>query len=169
MVMNLVLFGKIVGTHGIKGEVKISSNSDFKEERFKIGNTLYVKKNNDFIPITIQSHRVHKGLDLITFNNYKNINDVLEFVDLDVYVDYDSVEELPDDEYYYQELLDCKVYDINNNYIGIVVDLLDLPQGTILKIKQDNKKSLVPFNDEFVKEVNCEEKIIIIDPIEGLL
>ena len=42
--MNLVLFGKIVGTHGIKGEVKISSNSDFKEERFKIGNTLYVKE-----------------------------------------------------------------------------------------------------------------------------
>lgn len=168
--MNLVLLGKIVGTHGIKGEVKISSNSDFKSQRFKVGNTLYIKKNNDFIPIIICSYRVHKGLDLITFNDYKNINDVLEYVNLDVYVDYNDVNDLDEDEYYFTDLLDCKVYDQDNKYLGIVIDLLEVPQGVIIEIKnENNQKSLVPFNDEFIKEVDLDNKTIIIEPIEGLL
>lgn len=167
--MNVVLLGKIVGTHGIRGEVKILSDSDFKADRFKKGNILYLKKDNQYIPITINSYRVHKGLDLITFNDFRNINDVLVFIGLEVYVQYSIQEALKEDEYYYPELLHCEVFDLQNNFLGIVSDLREVPQGTILEIEYEGKKSLVPFHKEFVLEVDLENKKIIINPIEGLL
>lgn len=168
--MDLILLGKIVGTHGIKGEVKILSDSDFKKERFKVGNTLYLKSVKNNIPIIINSYRVHKGLDLITFNNYRNINDVLEYIGLEVYVDYSSELTLAEDEYLYADLLNCSVYDTKNNFIGTILDLREVPQGTILEIVDENKKrSLVPFIKEFVIEVDLKQKRIILEPIEGLL
>lgn len=167
--MDLVLLGKIIGTHGIKGEVKVLSDSDFKSERFKIGNTLYLRQKDQNIPITINSYRVHKGLDLITFNDFKNINEVLPFVGLEIYVNYSNQEGLKKDEYYYPDLLDCKVFDRKNNFLGLVSDLREVPQGTILEITYEGKVSLVPFHREFVLEVDVKNKKIIIEPIEGLL
>ena len=68
----MFLVGKIVGTHGIKGEVKVINESDF--DRFVVGNTLYVYKNNKYEPIVIDSVRYHKKFVLITFNKHTNIN-----------------------------------------------------------------------------------------------
>ena len=45
--MKYVLVGKIIGTHGIKGEVKVVSDSDFKEDRFQVGNVCYLKLNEE--------------------------------------------------------------------------------------------------------------------------
>ncbi|MDN8760555.1 ribosome maturation factor RimM, partial [Staphylococcus aureus] len=53
--------GQIVNTHGIKGEVKVKSNSDFTETRFQPGEVLTVKHNNNEIQLTVTSYRVHKG------------------------------------------------------------------------------------------------------------
>ena len=72
----MYLVGKIIGTPGIKGEVKVKADTSFN--RFETNNILYLKKNDQMIEIKINSHRKHKNHDLITFNNYKNINDVLE-------------------------------------------------------------------------------------------
>ena len=52
------LVGTIVNTHGIKGEVKIKSETNL--DRFEKGNTLYLKKGSNYLTIKIDSHRVHK-------------------------------------------------------------------------------------------------------------
>ena len=56
--MDYIYIGKIIGTHGIKGEVKVKSDSDFKTERFKENSILYVKRGEEMVKITINSHRV---------------------------------------------------------------------------------------------------------------
>ncbi len=63
--------GQIVNTHGIKGEVKVKSNSDFTETRFQPGETLIVKHNNNEIALTVTSYRVHKGFHMLKFEAYK--------------------------------------------------------------------------------------------------
>ena len=70
---NKVYVGKIVSTHGIKGEIRILSDFDYKEKVFKVGNKLIIE-NQDY---TIKSYRKHKNYDMVTLNNYNNINDVL--------------------------------------------------------------------------------------------
>lgn len=168
--MKPVLLGKIVGTHGVRGEVKVLSDSDFKSDRFAIGNTLYILDNNTFMPIVINSYRVHKGLDLIKFNSIDDINECLPYVGKDLYVDYSTLEgELGDGEVYVEDLIDIEVYDTENFLIGRVVDIRHLPQGEILEIIDiNNKKFLLPFVDEFIIDIDLNEEKVIVHLIEGI-
>lgn len=160
----MYLVGKILATHGIKGEVKVKSETDF--DRFRVGNTLYLQKEDKMIPIEINSHRVHQGLDLITFNNLKDINLVLDYVGCYIYTEHNR-QELKDNEYYVEELIGLKAISTEGEEIGIVEDVREVPQGYLLEVRHKGKIVLIPFVDEFIKEITASE--IKIAVIEGLL
>lgn len=159
----MYLVGKIVGTHGIKGELKVKSDTSF--DRFKKGNVLYIEKEEKII---INSSRVHKGLHLITINGLTNINDVLMYVNKNIYVPHDR-SELGEGEYYYEDLIGLICYDSNKEEIGEVIDLQEVPQGLILEIRGKEKTILIPYVDEFIEEIDLDNKKILINEIEGLL
>ena len=159
----MYLVGKIVGTHGIKGELKVKSDTSF--DRFKKGSKLYIEKEEEII---INSHRQHKGMELITINNLTNINDVLCYVGKDLYVPHNR-EELEDGEFYYEDLIGLDCYDSKDNLIGTVIDLQEVPQGLILEIKSNTKTILVPFVDEFIVNIDLNNNKLSINEIEGLL
>lgn len=162
--MKYLEVGKIVTTHGIKGEVKVLVITD-NLKRFDKGNKLYVGSEKE--QIVIDNSRLQKNMILLSFNGINNINNVLKYLDKTLYVDVDEVRN--DDEIYYDDLIDCKVL-VNNEEIGIIEDVIEVPQGEILKIQKNNKEyALVPYVDEFIVEVDIKNKIVIIDPIEGLL
>ena len=73
--------GRIVNTHGIRGELRILSTTDFEEERFAVGAKLAAFKKNDQKPtwVTIASARRHKNFILVTFEGMENINLVEPF------------------------------------------------------------------------------------------
>ncbi len=159
----MYLVGKIVGTHGIKGELKVKSDTSF--DRFKKGNILFVEKEEEII---INSHRVHKGLELITINGLTNINDVLGYVGKNLYVPHNR-EELDEGEFFYEDLIGLECYDSKNNLIGSIIDLQEVPQGIILEIKGKTKTILVPFVEAFIEGIDLEDKKLYINEIEGLL
>src|SRR5690625_2043989 len=102
--------GKIINTHGVRGEVRVKRLTDF-EERFTIGATLYlVKKNEQPIQLIISSHRIHKDYDLLSFEGYENINDVEDFKNTYLKIKEEQLTELPTGEYYVHEIIDCQVY-----------------------------------------------------------
>ena len=104
--------------------------------------------------------------DFYTQLKTRNINDVLEYVGKSIYVDVDKYNP---GEYFYDDYIGCEVYD-KGEKIGVVTDIMEVPQGEILVIKKNNgKEALVPFVDEFVIEIDVENNKIIIESIEGLL
>ena len=166
--MKYLIVGKIVTTHGIKGEVKIKVETD-DLSRFEKGNKLYLGTDEKNIKqeIIIDNVRYQKNMILLSFNNIQNINDVLEYVGLNLYVDIDEVR--VDGEIYYDDLIDCTCF-VGEEKIGVVTDVMEVPQGEILRIKLNSgKKVLVPYVDEFIESVDIDKKEIIINPIEGLL
>ena len=76
--MKYLYIGKIVNTHGIKGEVRILSDFEYKDLVFKVNNKLYLGDQKE--EIIINSYRHHKNYEMITFNNITNINDVLKYL-----------------------------------------------------------------------------------------
>ena len=94
--MDYVYIGKIVNTHGIKGELRIRSNFDKKDIIFKPGFTLYVGEG--YVAEEIVSYRPHKEFDMVTFKGYDNINQVLNYLKMNVYVKRSDLE-LSKDEY----------------------------------------------------------------------
>ena len=167
--MRYLEVGEILTTHGIKGEVKVKIETSNPISRFKKGNELYLLIGNNYQKITIDTFRMHKGMALISFNNITNINDVLAYIGKKIYVDKDSLPELDEDDFYYDDLIGMDAFD-NNALIGVVSDVLEVPQGAILVItKNDGKEGLVPFVSEFVKDVDLDNKKIYLELIEGLL
>ena len=130
--------GIIVSTHALKGEVKILSSTDFKDERYQIGNVLYIEKDNQMLEVKVKSYRKHQKYDLVSFIGYDDINEVLPFVKCKIFVHEKDLHELEEDEYYYHELFNCEVIYEGKN-IGIVVDVVNYGASDILVIKNKKK------------------------------
>ena len=82
--MEYICVGKIVQTHGIKGELRIRSKFLKKDRVFKKGFTLYL--GDDKKPEVINTYRPHKEFDMVTFEGINNINDILYLKGSNVFV-----------------------------------------------------------------------------------
>ena len=164
-----IKIGKIVNTQGIKGEVRILSNSDFKDIRFKKGERLILKTKDGDKVLQIESSRPHKTFQLIKFVGYENINDVMQFKNIDVYGPEIKGEELPEGEYLNRDLVDCQVFDQDDNQLGLVQEVIENPAHNMLRVVKGKTRFLVPFNEEFIISVNIKDKKIYIEVIPGLI
>lgn len=153
IVDNYIYVGKLVSTHGIKGEIKILSNFSKKELIFKNNGKIYIGENKE--EFTIINYRVHKNFDMLTLNNINNINEVLEYIGKKVYV---LKSDLNYDGYIYEDLIGFKVFD-NDKLIGEVIDFYN-DTNPRLYIKYE-KNYYIPLNGNFIKSVDINNKEII--------
>ena len=95
---------------GIKGEIKVKSNSDFTDVRFQPGQVLTVVHNNNDLEYTVKSHRVHKGLHMLTFEGINNINDI-EHLKGVLFIKSVIMKDivLEENEFYYSDIIGCTV------------------------------------------------------------
>lgn len=162
--------GKIVNTHGIRGEVRVISRTDFPEERYKIGNTLYVDMESKHVPVTIESHRKHKQFDLLTFEGLSNINDVEPFKGHLLKVPKEQQVSLEEGEFFYHDIIGCAVFTNNGEELGKVKEILSPGANDVWVVKRKGFGSdiLIPYIPSVVKTVDIEDKKITIEPLEGL-
>lgn len=161
--------GTIVNTHGIKGEVKVKSNSDFTETRFQPGEVLTIERQGKNIELTIASYRVHKGFHMLKFEGINNINDI-EYLKNEVLLQEREHEEieLAEHEYYYSDIIGCTVFDEEDAPIGRVIEIFETGANDVWVVKGD-KEYLIPYIADVVKSVDVEGRKIVITPMEGLL
>ncbi|MFD2044080.1 ribosome maturation factor RimM [Ornithinibacillus salinisoli] len=170
MTENMFNIGKIVNTHGIRGDVKVLRISDF-DERFQVGETVYVAlENKDIRPLVIDGHRIHKGFDLLHFEKHDNINDVEHFKGSYLKISEDQLTDLEENEFYYHEIIGCEVLTTTQEELGFVKEILSPGANDVWVIKpKKGKEILIPYIEDVVKEIDVEAKRIVIDPMEGLL
>ncbi|MDQ0337529.1 16S rRNA processing protein RimM [Caldalkalibacillus uzonensis] len=166
--------GKIVNTHGIRGEVRVITVSDFKEQRYQPGNTLYYFVNHQQVdgkPLTVASHRTHKQFDLLTFEGHHTINDVEQYKGGLLKVPEDEREPLPEGEYYFDQIIGCQVVTDAGETLGTVETILTPGANDVWVVKAPGRKReiLIPYIEDVVKEVDVDRKQITIHVIEGLL
>ncbi|KAF0822946.1 ribosome maturation factor RimM [Cytobacillus firmus] len=165
--------GKIVNTHGIKGEARVISKTDFAEERYKPGNKLYLflpDTKSDPVELTVKSHRTHKSFDLLTFEGYENINQIEKMKGGILKISEDQLGDLEEDEFYYHEIIGCTVETLDGEEVGKIKEILSPGANDVWVIKaKGGKEILIPYIEDVVKEVNVEEKLVKINAIEGLL
>lgn len=164
--------GKIVNTHGIKGEIRVIARTDFAEERFRPGNglSLFMPDCKEPIQLTIETHRIHKSFHLLTFKGYENVNDVEKFKGGILKIHEGQLTELEEDEYYFHEIIGCDVFTTKGEEIGKIKEILTPGANDVWVIKgKADKDILIPYIDQVVKKVDIKEKVVLIEPMEGLL
>lgn len=159
-----VLIGQITGTFGIKGELKVYSESDFVEYRFRKDAKIFLSDKKEYV---ISSSRQHKGNVLITINELYDINLILDKVGMKIYALKDDIPPLEDNEYYLDDLVGLNVINQYEQHLGKVTDVMEMPSGYILEIiDENNNRFLLPFVDEYIE--NITEDTIYINEIEGI-
>lgn len=159
--MEYVCIGKLVNTHGIKGEVKLLSNFEYKDKAFVVGMNFYIGEDKE--KVTVNSYRHHKVFDMVTFKEYNYINDVLKFKGKLVYV------LKPDLALDNNSILDRDYIGMNAYYEGVLIGKVnDIIDNNGYKLMLIGTK-YVPFNKEFISSVSVTKKELILKNVEGLL
>lgn len=166
--MEYIKVGRIINTHGIRGELKVLPLTD-NLDRFDDLKIVYIGNNKE--KVEIEQVKYHKGLAIIKLKEFDNINQVLKFKDDFLYIDVEDKVELPEDHYFIFDIVDCNVYDTKGRKIGVVTDVLQYTSNDVYVVKdmEKNKEYLIPAVKEFVVDIDVENKKIIIDPIEGMI
>jgi len=158
-----VFLGRIVNTHGIKGELRILSSFEYKKQIFVPNFPIYVGENKEKQEIV--SYRHHKEFEMVTLNGYNNINEVLKYKGKNVYVLREDLN--LGDNYLLDDLINLDIYH-NDTKIGVVDDIIDNNSNILLHISGENK-FYIPKNNNFIKSVNLSKNRIDVENIEGLI
>ncbi|ASB89638.1 ribosome maturation factor RimM [Bacillus sonorensis] len=164
--------GKIVNTHGVKGEVRVISKTDFPEERYKPGNTLYLfmEGKDEPVQVTVGSHRLHKQFHLLQFKEISTLTEAETLKNALIKVPEDQLSPLAEDEYYFHEIIGCDVFSEEGDPIGKVKEILTPGANDVWVVGRPGKKdALIPYIDAVVKNINIKDKTIKIHIMEGLL
>lgn len=172
--------GKIVNTHGIKGELKILSQTDFPEIRFKQGSKLTLFKSEDSeqpelssankpLFLEVESSRPHKNVYIIKFIGFTEINEAEKYKGLVLKVSEELLMELPQDEYYFHEIIGCQVNTEDEVFLGTVTEILTTGANDVWVVSRTaGKPLLIPVIDDVLIHVDVAEKRVIIRLMEGM-
>ncbi len=160
--MNYLCIGKLVNTHGIKGEVRILSKFKRKEFVFKKDFKFYIGRNkNEYI---VESYRVHKNFDMVVFKDNYNIN-LVEFLKGSyVYVNKDDIK-LNENEFLAIDLIGFSVI-IDDKLIGKVIDVIETNANDVLVL---DFNIMIPYVKEFILNINKDDKTILVKNVKGLI
>ena len=162
--MDLVYLGKIVNTHGIKGELRLLSDFDKKDLVFKPGFNIYIGDARR--KEVIASYRHHKCFEMITLEGYDNINEVLKYKGMNVYINREDLY-LDENDYLLEDLIGLNIKE-GTEILGKVVEIVYNGSGTLLVV-EGTKKFYIPNNKEFIIKVDFENKEIECKNAKGLI
>ncbi len=166
----LLKIGQIVNTQGIRGELRIYPLTDYKE-RFEEIDWVYMGENEN-AKYTIEKVRYKNELVILKLKGIDDINEAEKYKTKYLTIPKASSRSLPEDTYYIVDLIGLQVYTQENEYLGIIKDVIQSAGNDIYEITSDKnpqKSILIPAVGEFIKDVNIKEQKIIVQLIEGLL
>jgi len=158
--------GKIINTHGYKGTVKIESWCDSVDVLCSL-ETMYYKKRDDYLPLTVTSASVHKGCALVTFAEIDTMEAAQLMKNRIVYAERDDLA-IGDDRVFVADMIGLPVYDEHTGVCyGKLADLMETPTSDLFVVATpDGKEVLVPAVDEFIGHV--DDNGVYLCPIAGM-
>ena len=161
---DFICVGKVVNTHGIKGEIRILSNFEQKNKVFVPNFKIFIGEEKKEHIITTFRH--HKEYEMITLKDITNINEVLFYKKELVYIKRSDLH-LKDDEYLLGDLIGMNVVN-ENKKLGKVINIV-YNNANILMEVASLKKFYIPINDNFIKIVDLKNKEVNVQNAEGLI
>ena len=161
--------GQIVNTFGIKGMVKVIPFTD-DIKRFDKLDKVYIEKNKSKKEYKIEEVKYHKNMVLIKFEGIDKIEQAEELRNSYLTVSRDSVEELEEGRYYIVDLLGLDVYTDEQVLLGTLDDIFNTGSNDIYVVKnKEGKQILLPAIEDVIKQVDLENKKIIVHLLPGLV
>lgn len=159
--------GRIVGAHGIRGEVKVLPLTDYPEERFTAGSHLLL--GDERRQCTIRSSRSHKNMVLVVLEGVEDRNQAEELRGSDLFIPQEGAAPLPAGSYWEHDLLGLQVVTTDGREVGTVEEILHTGSNDVYAVSGPHGQVLVPALKDVVSEVDLAAGRLVIHPVAGLL
>ena len=170
-----LVVGLITSCHGIKGEVKVKSLSDF-EERFLTPGVRWLQKENETpskIELTSGFKQPGKETFIIKFEGISTRNHAEQIKKFKILVKTNNLPKLNKNEFHLLELVNLEVKTQENEELKTIGKVINLENENnnllVIELFKNQKKVLIPFVKEIVPLIDKEKKFIVIKPPNGLL
>ena len=161
--------GIISNSHGVKGEVKVLPTTD-DPKRFSVLDTIYLFENNTYKELHVDSVKYFKNTVILKFAEYNNINEILGFKGMELYVDREHAIPLNEGEFYVADMLGADIITEDDKHFGTLTDVIKTGANNVYVVKTDEgKEVLLPAIPECVLEKDIENKVIKVHIMKGLL
>ncbi|NLY43803.1 MAG: 16S rRNA processing protein RimM [Clostridiaceae bacterium] len=164
--------GKIINTHGIRGEVKVLPLTD-DPTRYEDLDWVYVKHEGRMEKMYIKSVRYQKNNLIIKFDGIDSIDDAQKFRDKMLLIDREMAVPLPKDTYFICDLIGMEVRTHTGEILGNINDVFKTGSNDVYVVRNTEgvrvRDILVPAIKDVIVEVNIDDNYMIIKPLEGLI
>lgn len=160
--------GKITKKHGFKGNLILHLETD-EPELYQNMESVFIETNGMLVPFFFETIGPHSKNKLLVKFEDLTPEEAEKLVNRSVWLPLDTLPELEDDAFYYHEIIGYKVIDSRKGEIGLIKNVNDSGMQALFEIDFDGKQILIPVVDEWILEVNKDEKFIRIETPEGLI
>jgi len=144
---------------GIKGfNNYISFVSDFYLDE---SNKFYILKNSEYFLVKI-IFKTFKNKKILKINDNLDRNEAKLFTNHELYLERSVLKQTDTDEYYHIDLIGLKVYDVNNNFIGIIDEIISNNNLDYINVKLNNNFLMIPFTKKKVKRIELSSKKLLL-------
>ena len=169
------LVGRVRRAHGIRGELVIETLTDAPDAFFAAGRRVFAgTPDGDLTPDKREMRVLHatpfKGGLIVAFEGIGDRTTAEAWRDRTLLVPEDEIEPPDDGEIFIHDLVGMRVVRATGDEIGEVAEVFELPQGLVFEVRRPvGKPVLLQFDDRTVTQVDSEQRVITVDPLEGLL
>lgn len=166
---DMLRVGVYTSTHGVRGEINVYPTTD-DVSRFYKGLPLFIDTGKEQIPVTVEHVKLFKNMVILKFVGIDNINDIERYKGHDLLVSREYAVELEDGEYFICDIIGAEVVTEEGEKLGVLKDVLQTGANDVYVITlNDGREVLFPVIPDCVKDVNTEEKRVVVHVMKGLL
>ncbi len=155
-----ICIGTIVAPHGVRGDIRILPQTEHPEQFLDLDYLLL----EDGRTLHLTNARFHKRMALVKCREVNNMNEAELLRGKKVFIRTEDLPELGEGEFYVADLLGCNVVDAEGAQVGVLKDVISTGSNDVYIVKADDgKEILVPALKQHVKEINPQERRIVVE------
>ncbi len=166
---DLLLVGKVIRPHGLAGLLRIWSYAD-SEESFTDAETVFLEPlAGGYHPFEIEAIRPHKNFYLMKLYGLTSLEQTEAYRGAGIYIRKPAHEAEEEGTYFWHELIGLGVYLCTGEYVGELKHIFPTGGNDIYVVQKDEKEVLIPAIHDVIKEIDLENRRMVIFEMEGLL
>jgi 16S rRNA processing protein RimM len=173
--MDYLQIGRIVNTHGLKGELRVVPLTD-DPDRFSGMTEVNVESKGSIKSYGIESVKFHKSFVILKLKGIDDINDAEALKESYLIVDRKDAVKLPENSFFICDIIGLKVYDEKGDFLGNVAEVLSTGSNDVYVVRENKtvpgekrKDILIPALKTVVREVSLENGTMKVTIPKGLL
>lgn len=165
---SLILIGKVAATHGLKGQLRITSYSGHFDSLLVADTVILKDPSGTATTLSVTAATIHGKKLIIAFTGLDDINRVQHLVGSEVYLRLDQLPDTEEGEYYWHDLIGLSVVTVAGELLGVLQSIIETGSNDVYVVKSADRELLIPALEDVITSIDLTAGIMTVTPVTGL-